>query len=60
MRYEEKMNRALTFNQQVGRSSMHQTVHVIQCEIDFINDKEQDSLASSVGVRNLGLARESY
>ena len=53
------MNRALTFNQQVGRSSMHQTVHVIQCEIDFINDKEQDSFTSSVGVRNLGLARES-
>jgi len=59
VRYEEKMNRSLTFTQQAGRSSIHKTVHVIQCEIDFINDKNQDSLSSSVGLGNRELARES-
>jgi hypothetical protein len=54
------MNRVLTFSQQVGISSMHKTVHVIQCKIDLVDDKKQDSIASLAGLGNLQLASKSY
>ena len=53
------MNGVLTFSQQVSIFSMYQTVHVMQCNEDFIDNKKQDSIASSVGLRNRELASKS-
>ena len=57
---ERRMNRVLTFNQQVGKSSIHKTIHVIQCKIDLVDNKKQDSIASLAGLGNRELAGESY
>jgi len=51
------MNKTLKLKHQINSSLPK--INVMYSNEDFSN-KMKDSLASSVGVRNLGLARESY